>query len=230
VSYRHLSWDSDLFGLRIGRIEPGSDGTLEEDLKSAERDDTRCVYLLLPAEDGAEILHAIELGFRPYDIRVEMEAPVDGDGSRGDVHEARPEDVPELEQIARTAFDRTRFFADSHFPAERSAELYVAWLRRGLDTPERRTLVAGEADGFVICHLDRENGSGAIELIGVAAGKRHGGIGGTLIRGAAGLFHDAGMSRATVVTQARNVEAQRAYQANGYRTTAVGVWLHRWAA
>jgi ribosomal protein S18 acetylase RimI-like enzyme len=231
VSYSHLSWDSDLFGFRIGRIDPNGGAALEEDVESAERDGARCVYLLLPAEDGAEVVHAIELGFRPYDIRVELEARI-GDDEEADtsaVHEARAEDVPGLERIARTAFDRTRFFADGHFPHDRSAELYVAWLRRGLDSPERRTLVAGEADGFVICGIDEREGVGTIELIGVAEAKRGGGIGGALIRAAGGLFRDAGLSRATVVTQARNVEAQRAYQANGYRTAAVGVWLHRWA-
>jgi hypothetical protein len=36
------------------------------------------------------------------------------------------------------------------------------------------------------------------------------------------------MRTATVVTQGRNVAAQRTYQGAGYRTSRTSLWFHRW--
>jgi hypothetical protein len=33
-----------------------------------------------------------------------------------------------------------------------------------------------------------------------------------------------------VVTQGRNVRAQRLYQAHGLLTRSIGLWFHRWSA
>jgi ribosomal protein S18 acetylase RimI-like enzyme len=198
---------------------------------AADADRVRCLYFMCPADSDEAMRRALDLGFRPYDVRIELEASLaeDGEGS-SELREARAEEAPALELIARQRLRGTRFWADPGFSRERVADLYAAWLQRGLSgSPERLTLVVGEADGFVTCHFDPDAGIGTIELIAVAAGAERKGLGGQLVCGAKRAFANAGLRRARVVTQGRNLAAQRLYQRHGYRTTRVGLWLHRWS-
>jgi dTDP-4-amino-4,6-dideoxy-D-galactose acyltransferase len=232
VSYESVSWDSEFFGFPIGRI--GDDLRGEEDLRvavtAADADGVRCLYFLCPSEADGPLQSALALGFRPYDVRIELECRLEGAPGPPAVRDARPAETPALEQIAREQLRGTRFWSDPRFPRERVGALYVEWLRRGLSTaPERRTLVAGEAEGFTICRFDRDRDLGTIELIAVAAASEGRGLGGELVAAAGHAFGEAGLARATVVTQGRNVGAQRLYQRYGYRTARVGLWLHRWS-
>ncbi len=105
----------------------------------------------------------------------------------------------------------------------------MEWLRRGHRDAGRRLITASGLDGFVVCRLDGESGVGTIELIAVSAEAEGTGLAARLLHGAESLFMDAGLARAHVVTQGRNLSAQRLYQRHGYRTGDVSLWLHRWA-
>lgn len=231
MGYEPLDWDSDFFGTPIGRVCASDSISLTSAVEEADADGVRCLYLLWPVADLAGMQAAVSLGFRAYDVRVELSCSLDGDRHRPDgVREARAEDEQALVGLARERMRDTRFWADERFPRERVRALYEKWLRRGLSTaPLRRTLVAGEREGFLTCEIDTERGVGRIELIAVAAGKEGAGLGNALVRAAASAFAEAGLERAEVVTQAQNIAAQRLYQRNGYRTSRVDIWLHRWA-
>jgi dTDP-4-amino-4,6-dideoxy-D-galactose acyltransferase len=226
-----LQWDSAFFGFSIGRA---SNAITAKEIQSAveEADDLqiRCLYLLVAGHDEALLASAQTHGFEVQDVRLELERTVAGHPSdMGALRTAQADDLLQLAPIARERFRETRFFADKRFPLERSSKLYVEWLRRGLTTePERRTLISDDPSGFVICHLDPTTHTGSIELIGVAENATGVGLGRILMAGAGSLFIDTAMTRATVVTQGRNIVAQRLYQACGYRTTAMSLWLHRW--
>lgn len=229
MSYESLEWDSEFFGFPIGRVE--ADADLGHAVAAADADGIRCLYLLCPADDQEILAMAIGLGFRPYDVRLDLGRDL-GDASSGGtpVREALASEAAALEKIARERLRGTRFWNDPRFDRARAADLYAAWLRRGLETPPtRRTLVAGDAAGFITCHFDQESSLGTIELVAVAADAADAGLGRQLVAGADAFFSAAGLRRATVVTQASNIAAQRIYQACGYRTTAAGIWLHRWS-
>lgn len=232
MSYESLSWDSDFFGFRIGRVpyEHGFGSTLSHTAAVADADGTECLYLLCPIDDVNALHAALAAGFRPYDIRVELSRSLnDVKPLTLPVREAGPADESALERIASQRFGETRFFADPHFPRERCRELYVRWLRRGLTTaPSRRTLTVGEAEGFVVCRFDRAAGRGTIELFAVSSDEERHELGATLVRAAGREFAAAGLERAEVATQARNLSAQRLYQRDGYGTVSVATWLHRW--
>ncbi len=231
MGYERLDWDSEFFGRPIGRVGDG-DEPLVSTVGAADADGIECLYLLCPAAETEDLQTALALGFRPYDVRIEFSRallkPPSAPAPLG-TRDAQPGDEPALESIARDRLTETRFGADPHFPPDRVGDLYVAWLRRGLATPPlRRTLVAGAAEGFVTCRFDAERGVGAIELIAVAAGREGAGLGNQLMAASSRAFADAGVERAEVVTQGRNVAAQRLYQRHGYRTARIDLWLHRW--
>lgn len=228
AALERLDWDSAHFGFPIARLVPERCDAFGKAVTAARDGGIRCVYLLLDAADAARLDAAQAAGFRVRDVRVELERRLDGAASAppSGVHDALPDDVAALERIARERFTDARFFTDDGFPADRAAALYAAWLRRGLDTAERRVLVAGDAEGFLVAHT----GTGTVELIAVAAGAEGHGYGAALVAAADAGFAAAGLERARVVTQARNVGAQRLYQRAGYRTSAVAYWLHWWNA
>ncbi len=249
MSYELLPWDSEFFGFPIGRVsEPADSNSLADSVARADADGVRCLYYLVSADDPAALHEALRHGFQPYDIRVELERrlirPAEPSAAasstscsalafpRSDgvaVREAELADEPVLAELARQAITATRFTLDHHFPQERVPHLYAAWVRRGLrSAAARRVLIAEPAAGFLICGLAHEDSIGSIELIGVASQFARRGIGPVLMHQAHLIMREAGCHDARVVTQGRNISAQRLYQGLGYRTRAVAWWLHRW--
>ncbi|PYL79693.1 MAG: hypothetical protein DMF21_11780 [Verrucomicrobia bacterium] len=82
--------------------------------------------------------------------------------------------------------------------------------------------------GYITCNLSKDSNTGRIGLVGVASEFRGKGVGKTLICGALQWFCSVGAQKIAVVTQMRNVAAQRLYQRAGFRTESVRVWYHRW--
>lgn len=233
MSYEVLPWDSQFFGFPIGQIR-GQDSAdaVARAVAQADGERIRCLYYLVEADDLATLHEGLRLGFKPYDIRLEFErelAAADAREAVTGVREAEPADERVVSELAAETITTTRFAADAHFPRDRVAVLYAEWVRRGLTSgPARRVLLAEPAAGFLVCGLDTEDRVGSIELVGVAGRSARRGIGRGLVREAHAVMVEAGCERTTVVTQGRNVAAQRLYQSFGYKTRAMGWWLHRW--
>lgn len=226
-----LEWDSSFFGFPIGMVkEEILAGQVEPAVREADERGLRCTYLLVPGDDHVLLDTAQKQGFLIRDVRVELERAVAGHATTSDgLRHADLEDLAALRPIARERFQRTRFFADPGFSAERCAQLYVEWLSRALrGEPGWKALMTEDARGFIVCELNPRSRAGAIALIGVAASATAQGVGSSLVAGAGALFLDASLLTARVVTQGHNVAAQRLYHAHGYRITKVHYWLHRW--
>jgi ribosomal protein S18 acetylase RimI-like enzyme len=226
-----LGWDSAFFGFQIGRVKPEvAPEQLESVAREADEKQFRCIYLLVSASDHALLESAQRHAFLVRDVRVELERSVAGHSA--DMNGLRPgsvDDLAELAPIARERFRGTRFFADAGFPGERSRELYVEWLRQALRSEgDLVSLVTRDSSGFVACRLSPASGVGSIELIAVAPSAGGKGLGDILVAGAGALYTNASLTTARVVTQGHNLVAQRLYQAHGYRTRSVHLWLHRW--
>jgi len=218
---RVLEWDSEFWGVRIAQVEgPEADAWGREH-------GVACAYLLVPGDDAARAQSAEGYGYRLMDVRVELDAPAASRDAA--VRPARGDDVERLRAIARTNHGDTRFYADPRFPRAGCDELYDTWIRRSCEGWADAVLVA-EADGapagYVSVH--RREGHGSIGLIGVDAGARGRGLGEELVRGALGWCAQEGLAECRVVTQGRNVAAQRVFQRCGFRTRSVDLWFHKW--
>jgi dTDP-4-amino-4,6-dideoxy-D-galactose acyltransferase len=135
-----------------------------------------------------------------------------------------------LSDIAAASHFHTRFYADGRFPRERCDALYRAWIERSCRGSADGVLVAdqgGEPAGYVACHL-HPNETGSIGLMAVAEGHRGLKLGTQLVQAALQFFREHGSSRALVVTQGRNVDAQRLYQRCGFVTESMLLYYHRW--
>lgn len=227
-----LAWDSEHFGVPIARVcDPSGPAQMRAAVDAAESLGVRCLTALVKADWTEAIATAEDQGFRCYDVRIDLDRQIErAQGTLADegLRLATDADFSHLEPIAQQRFSVTRFAADPHFPEELTRDLYVEWLRRGHRDESRLLVTAGELDGFVVCSLEGASSVGTVELIAVSARSEGTGLGGRLLRGAEVVFADGGLERAHVVTQGRNLQAQRLYQRYGYRTADVSLWFHRW--
>jgi len=234
----YLEWDSNFFGYRIARA---SRSRLKQEDIEAIRDWGRihqieCVYVLADADDAETVRLAESSRFQLVDVRLTFEKRImlPECGMREDapllLRQSRESDLSALREIARTSHHDTRFYYDAHFPSARCDDLYATWIEKSCRGYADMVFVAeddGRPRGYISCHL-REQQTGQIGLIAVATAATGKGIGTALVRHAAQWFGEQGMMRVSVVTQGRNVNAQRLYQKCGFLTRSIELYYHYW--
>jgi dTDP-4-amino-4,6-dideoxy-D-galactose acyltransferase len=211
----YLEWDSQFFQRRIARLNRHrlDQATMAE-----------CAHWCRQ--------HRID---HLTDIRVTLERvviPEDFAANSFDgFRHAREDDLRALRTIARTSHHDTRFYFDGHFEQEKCDLLYATWIENSFRGFAQAVLVA-EADGepaaYLTCHLNDQ--ASQIGLVGVGEGHRGKGLATKLVRAFLSWSREQGARRALVVTQGRNLPAQRLYQRNGFITSSVDLWYHRWFA
>jgi len=148
------------------------------------------------------------------------------------VRPAAAADLPRLRRIAAASHRDSRFYHDRHFDRRRCDALYAGWIETSCADPAGVVLVAaadpaGPPAGYVTAAIG-EDGEGRIGLFAVAPDARGRGIGGALVAAVLDWLAARGADPVSVVTQGRNVRAQRHYQRFGMRTRSVELWFHRW--
>ena len=219
-----LAWDSEFWNMKVARAY-GVDGLSEWALENT----VGLVALLIDSDRPDEAQKAEADGFRLTAVRVTLSTvlpnPLAYSPPSWKARGARPDEFGRLAAIARTAHRITRFYADPTLDDERCDDLYQRWLEQSLSGWAHAVFVVGETEGYVTVHIDGESSS--IGLIAVAEESRRKGFGRDLVRQALFWAHGCGATEMTVVTQGRNVAAQRVFQACGFRTTNTSLWYHK---
>lgn len=244
---RLLEWDTAFFGRRIASISgTGIDETsLAGALVDAREQGVECMYALCAVDDMDAVRALGAAGGRLVDVRVTFEravqagpAPLEARSPR-ESRPARepvtprpsvPADVPTLRALAAKSHGSSRFYADGHFPVRRCDELFATWIEKSCGGWAEFVLVAdvdGAPRGYVTGHV-REGNRAEIGLVAVDPLAQGHGAGSRLVEAAVDAFRARGMTQVTVVTQGRNLPAQRLYQARGFRTQRVQLWHHLW--
>jgi len=236
-----LPWDTAFFGKRIAQVNAHRlssqmvDGVLEWCATHA----IECIYLLADSDHAETVRLAEEYGFRLVDIRITLQCntrdararSINDFSQRVRVRPARQSDAATLKAIARTSYNDSRFYFDPCFPAESCAALYETWIERSCEDYADVVLVAEVNDqsvGYVSCHLPSNTQGGQIGLVGVESRNRSYGVGQTLIQYSLRWFCEHGVEEVKVVTQGRNIAAQRLFQSCGFLTHSVQLWYHKW--
>jgi dTDP-4-amino-4,6-dideoxy-D-galactose acyltransferase len=234
-----LPWDSEFFGrpigrARAGRLDPTSAAQLVGEASEAGLE---CVYFVADADDAATIVAAEERGFHLVEVRIVFERPanqgVDAPASPRElvVEPARPGDRASLERIALQVARLSRYACDPRFGTAETERLYRVWIGNALAGYADEVLVAreqpgGEALGFLCCKMHGELCD--VQLAGVAEERRKRKIGRALFEAGIAWGQAHGASRMQIVTQGRNVAAQRLYQQLGFLTSEVKLCYHLW--
>ncbi len=234
IPCRYLDWDSEFWGCRVARIEQNklTPETLMDILAWCAEMKIDLLYFLAAADDAVTVRLVETHGFYLTDVRLTLEyvfadhfEPVDNL-----LRAAKPSDIAALREIAKTSYRDARFYYDPHLARDNVDNFYATWIEKSCQDYADTVLVAeidGQPAGFITCHRV-DNRTGNIGLVGVHAGARGKGLGRLLIGAALSWFATHGMESVTVVTQARNIAAQRLYQRAGFSTISVGIWYHRW--
>ncbi len=234
AAFETLDWDSDFFGIKIGRVRVPVAARLPEAVEQADRAGLECLYWLAGSDDSDAPSAAARCGFRLVDIRVTFECDLlrhsgtpNPDGLV--IRPFEPAHLPQLLPIAAASHSDSRFFQDGRFPPEKCASLYEAWIRTAAEDPGRHIAIAqmhGRVAGY--CISEFKVLPPKISLIAVESFLRRSGVGSALVLAALTEFAERGASSATVATQGRNVTSQRLYQRCGFVTKTVELWFHRW--
>ncbi len=233
-----LSYDSALFGVRIGRAaaplpEPGLLGG------EALARDFQCLYFSCDAGDAGAMRAAAACGFTLADIRVELRAPVDvlarlqdrcAGQTAGPLDAAGRAAWRDLLPVGRELAEFSRFAIDPRFGLDAARRLYDDWIRVSCEEQRADPVIVawqgGRPAGLVTCVPagDRMN----LELVAVLRDHAGAGTGSCLIGLAAKAAAGRGVETMGVVTQGRNVGALAFYQRCGFAIANVGLVYHRW--
>ena len=235
----YLTWDSQFFDRRIGQLASpprARAGWIAVD-RDAFLQGLECVYLLVDIQDTAAVAAAQQAGFCLVDIRLTLSREISG----GQLPAAQPppgvslraaalDDLPALQAIARQSHTDSRFFSDPHFDPARSAEMYAVWIASYLEETDNVIVWTaeqdGEALGYLTCQVAGQ--TGRIGLVGLAPRARGKGLGSVLLATGLAWFARQGARQVEVVTQGRNLPAQRLYQRGGFRSARLQLWFHKW--
>ena len=228
-----LPWDSAFFGVSIARartshLDESSCSAMLEWCGGARID---CLYFLCPLDDAATQRLLTDHAFQLVGVRVTLARPAGSDGGHGpgQFRSAIVDDIPRLRAIAVASHRDTRFHADGHFDPARCDELYATWIEKSVHGYATHVIVAdrgGAAVGYITLHIDA--GTARIGLFAVDERWRGQGIGRDLLRHAAQMLLEHGVGDTSVVTLGRNTGALKLYKTEGFRTTDVSLWYHRW--
>lgn len=234
----YLEWDSTFFSCRIARVRATrlNHETLPSVFAWCADRRIDCLYFLADADHDESVRMAEESGFHLVDVRVTLGHRAGSLFLQAEreseiiVRESQSGDVPALRAIARISHRDTRFYHDPNLSNARCDALYETWIERSCQGYADRVLVAeadGRLAGYITCHFDDPT-NGRIGLLAVDKHARGNGTGGQLVRECVRWFTRHGRTRITVVTQGRNVGAQRFYQKCGFVSAEVKLWYHYW--
>ena len=233
----YLEWDSNFFGLRIARSNRSclDHTTLAATLDWCDAQRIDCLYFLADPDHAETTRIAEKNGFQFTDVRVTLEQSLVENKSLAEeadgIRLAREEDLPALRRIASVTHRDTRFYFDEHFDRAKCDFLYETWIENSFRGFAQAVLVA-EVDqspaAYLTCHL--KGTEAQIGLLGVSASHQGKRLGTQLTKHFLAWSREQEAKRALVVTQGRNLAAQRLYQRQGFVTASTRLWYHRWFA
>lgn len=235
---RYLDWDSEFFQYRIAQLTVHhiNRENMERIMRWGNAQSIDCLYFCAESNDIDTVKLAEKNGFHLVDVRMtyakrlESSLLVDNHYADSDIRFSVPEDIPLLKSIARISYHDSRFYYDSNFSDARCDAFYELWIEKSCQGYADVVIVAedqGQAVGYISCHSVDQT-TGKIGLVGVKTDARGKGLGKRLINASLQWFVSHGFTQVIVVTQGRNIAAQRLYQKCGFLTQAVQLFYHRW--
>lgn len=228
-----LDWDSEFWGVRIGRTTPASISAEPDGVREWVRDhDVRCLYLRCPVDDGL-VEVAEDFGFQLMESRAEYEqtSPVPFPTPMPCVVRAvLPSDIDALTRIARVSHHDSRFFTDPRFADERCGDLFATWIVNSCTRGFAEWVLVAEVDGVPCGYVTGQHdddGWGRVGLIAVDESLRGRGVGQALLAASVSRHRREGRTDTRVTTQARN-PATRFYRRLGFVESGLSLDLHWW--
>lgn len=219
-----LAWDSEFFGLSIGKAS--AEAPLIEVAKLARQQDLTCVYIETEAALTAPP-KGTDLVLADKRVRLRVERPtVHAKPATTSVRDGTIKDLPLLALAIDAVAPWSRFAQDRRFGLEAARKMYEAWLMRAaLSNDECFGVVDSDGSPFAFVTATMESPP---EIGLIAAAAPNSGAGTSLIRWAKAATAEYGPLE--VVTQATNERALSLYTREGFeecgRTNVYHLWIN----
>lgn len=222
-------FDSELFGIRFGRIRAtaqelaaANPRTLRDELAAFDYVDGR-----VPVEERAALSTLVRSGMAPVDGLILFDRPatprVIATPANLQIRVAGPADLPALAPFASILARGSRFGRTPALGLDSGEKLYRRWIENSIaGTAAYAVLVAVQDSiiGFVTLQ-HAEPDADELVLVGVLPTGRGHGVADALVEAAAVHASREGRARLLVKTSLDNIAAQRSYQRCGFRTRSV---------
>jgi len=239
MEYFLVPWDSEAFGFPVAHVQHIAlrDGNAEPAFQQFEQwcreNNCRLVSCRMPhdrlRESGFLERHFFRFIEMVYKPRFESLAELADRESALDIREAAAADLPEVEQIARSAFATGRFVLDPQFPAGLGNERYVTWVRNSFADAQHqviKAIVDGRLAGFFIVE-ERQDGTAYWHLTAIAPDFQGRGLGQALWQAMMIRHRRAGMHRIETTISAHNTAVINLYAKLGFTFGGAEMTLHR---
>lgn len=225
-----LQWDSDFFGLRIGKADIQ---TREDPVSLAARhDELKQQFDLLYIFDPDNVGFAAK-GARLVDKKILYSKPVEPRLQYNDVvfyKQAKPSE--DLYRLALVSGGYSRFRLDERFPKGSYRRLYEKWIENACPQQEtnKQILILPDTNDIVrgMITINHEGELGHIGLVAVDPDCQHQGIGGKIMSTLDGYLFNLGIKTLEVPTQKANTDACRWYEKNGFAVESITPIYHWW--
>lgn len=219
----NLSWDSDFFGLKIGRLQCGRTEELLESLSAIRDADYQLIYVF---SDTA--IDVQPENYRLLDVGGQVSYCKSLEGRTQSKGQASPDDTislyqgddenESLLQLALLSGHLSRFRVDPWLPSGSFERLYRQWLSNNLKNKESsRVYIAGTREGPEgMLTATWRQGHGTIDLLAVRQDAQGKGIGTKLLEHFENEAVNFDANQLLVKTQMTNDVARRTYERNGY--------------
>lgn len=225
-----LIWDSDFFGLRIGRVYVSSEEevvALTGQRKHLEEDyDLLYVFTshgMRFSDDKAKLVDEKVVYSLSKIIPSVTNPNIElWDGNKGV--------TDELLRLALVSGKCSRFKLDESLPSGSYERLYSRWIGQSVNHAIATEVFCYMVDGMPrgLVTLDRKDGVGAIGLVAIHEDFQCRGIGSALIRHVVRYAQEWQCLKLSVTTQHNNIPACRLYEKNGFEMESVTDVWHWW--
>ena len=230
MEIRSLQWDSDFFGLRIGRADILSKEvalSLAERLFELKRDfdliyvfDPNCVGF---AANGARLVDEKILYSKQCEPRKQFPEITFFEGTSPSA---------DLYRLALVSGGYSRFKLDERLPKGSYERLYTRWIENACPKKGTNKQILTYLDTNSIAKgmitIDYQGELGHIGLVAVDTDCQHYGIGGKIMSTLDGYLFNLGVKTLEVPTQKANTDACRWYEKNGFTVQSRTQIYHWW--
>lgn len=231
MEIRFLQWDSEFFGLRIGRADLQMKADAEK--LREHHEELKQQYDLLYVLDANAVGFAAE-GARLMDEKVLYGKPCEPRKQYSEVSfyfgTCPSED---LYRLALVSGGHSRFKLDERLPKGSFQRLYYRWIENACPKYGKNNQILlfkdehGDVRGMIT--VDYQNELGHIGLVAVDTDVQHQGIGRKIMSTLDGYLYERGIKMLEVPTQSANRDACHWYEKNGFvaqtRTPIYHWWL-----
>jgi len=238
--FKHLDWDSNFFGYKVGQIEGliSSEQKLQNLFFTLRRQEYRLIYWQIEKNNQKLNELAIKLSGKfvdektNYEINLRTISPSEQETSACISEYLLSVPSVEMERIALDcgAFSRFNYMIDNNFTKSQFEKLYITWIHNSISKKiaDNVFVYSENKKVFGLITLKKSRKRATIGLIGVLSTNRGKNIGTLLVNFIFKYLKENNYNYLEVTTQGKNIYACMFYEKCGFYEKSVYNFYHFW--